>query len=243
MPSVSISSMLCLYMAFPIVSDVPAKRNGTIVMYTWKNNGDSVFFVPVSKVNTYVKCENGETYPVYVNREGKMEFYCLERNGYAGRTGQLKTSFFMKDSFSVEFANSLIKLGATELTLRELPSWDRDTAEIEEDEYIAALKEYIEDMLQENGRSGEYEMNIGEYEALNTNQVCLSAAVSGEEDSYYFRYMVIKSEKGNYYFWPAGFGLNSSLAECEAGRHYMNDLCIERTRQLARNRMKLHGRL
>lgn len=218
-------------------------QDGIIVMYTWKNNGDSVFFVPVSKVNTYVKCENGETYPVYVNREGEMEFYCLERNGYAGRTGQLKTSFFMKDSFSVEFANSLIKLGATELTLRELPAWDRDTAEIEEDEYIAALKEYIEDMLQENGRSGEYEMNIGEYEALNTNQVCLSAAVSGEEDSYYFRYMVIKSEKGNYYFWPAGFGLNSSLAECEAGRHYMNALCIERTRQLARNRMKLHGRL
>ncbi|MDE6739764.1 MAG: hypothetical protein K2K07_11800 [Lachnospiraceae bacterium] len=72
-------------MAFPIMSDVPAKSNGAIVMYTWKNNGDSVFFVPGSKVNTYVKCENGETYPVHVNREGEMEIYCLERNGYAGR--------------------------------------------------------------------------------------------------------------------------------------------------------------
>ncbi|MCM1223800.1 MAG: hypothetical protein NC548_56050 [Lachnospiraceae bacterium] len=212
-------------------------QDGPIVMYAWKNNGDSVFFVPVSKVNTYVKCENGETYPVYVNREGEMEFYCLERNGYAGRTGQLKTSFFMKDSFSVELANSLIKLGTTGLTLRELPAWDGAAAGIEEDGYIAALKGYIGDMLQENGQSGEYEMNIGEYEALNTNRVCLSAAVSGEKDSYYFRYMVVKSGKGNYYFWPAGFGLNSSLAECEAGRHYMNGLCIGRTKQLMRNRM------
>lgn len=212
-------------------------KNETIIMYAWKNNGDSVFFVPRSRVNTYVKCENGETYPVYVNREGKMEFYFLERNGYARRTGQLKTTFFMQDCFSVDHANSLIKLGATELTLRELPAWD--IAEIEEDEYIAALKEYIESMLQEKGQTGEYEMNIGEYEALNTNQVCLSAAVSGEEDSYYFRYMIIKSEKGNYYFWPAGFGLNSSLSECDARRHYMNAQCIERTKRLARSRIMI----
>ena len=80
-------------------------------------------------------------------------------------------------------------------------------------------------------------MNIGEYEVPYNNRVCLSAAVTGEEDSYYFRYLIVKSGKGNYYFWPAGFGLNGSLTECEAGRHYMNALCIERTKQLERCRI------
>ena len=112
-----------------------------------------------------------------------------------------------------------------------------DVPAIEEDEYVTALKEYIKNMLRQNGRSGEYEMNIGEYEAPYNNRVCLSAAVTGEEDSYYFRYLIVKSGKGNYYFWPAGFGLNGSLAECEAQRHYMNALCIERTRQLERCRI------
>ena len=116
--------------------------------------------------------------------------------------------------------------------LQELPSLN--VPAIEEDEYITALKEHIEGMLRQNGQSGEYEMNIGEYEAPFRNRVCLSAAVTGEEDSYYFRYLIIKSGEGNYYFWPAGFGLNGSLTECEAERHYMNALCIERTEQLER---------
>ena len=80
-------------------------------------------------------------------------------------------------------------------------------------------------------------MIIGEYEGIHINTVCLSAAVCGEEESYYFRYMIVKSEKGNYYFWPVGFGLNGSLEESEAQRHYMNALCIERTKQLDRNSM------
>lgn len=212
-------------------------QDKTIIMYAWKNNGDRVFFVPGSKVNTYVKCENGEIYPVYVNSEGKMEFYCLERNVYAGMEGQLKTTFFMKDCISADYAVDLMKLGETELTLQQLPTLD--VAEIEEDEYVTALKGHIEDMLCQSGRYGEYEMNIGEYEALDTNMVCLSAAVSGEEESYFFRYLLVKSEKGNYYFWSVGFGLNSSLKECEAQSHYMNALCIERTRRMMRNRIEI----
>lgn len=209
-----------------------------IIMYSWENNGDAVYFVPQSKVNTYVKCGNKENCPLYVNKDGKMEFYLLKRNGYAGVKGQMKTSFFMEECLSTKYAEAMIWLGESKLTLRELPSLD--VAKIEEDEYISALKEYIEDVLQQNGRGEVYEMSIGEYEALHTNKVCLSAAVCGEEESYYFRYMIVKSENGNFYFWPAGFGLDSSLSECEAGKHYMNALCIERTRQLSRTKILLN---
>ena len=213
-------------------------QDETIIMYRWKEGGgdNRVYFVPKSKVNTYLKFGDGEYYPVYVNKDEEMEFYYLERNVYAGGNGQLKTGYFIQDhgfsDLETQYSEAMICLGEAELSLQELPSLDVPV--IEEDEYITALKEYIEDMLRQNGRSGEYAMNIGEYEASFRNKVCLSAAVTGEEGSYYFRYLIVKSGKGNYYFWPAGFGLNGSLAECEAGRHYMNALCIERTEQLGR---------
>lgn len=205
-----------------------------IAMYSWNNNGDSVFFVPKSMANSRVTCENRENCPMYVDRDGEMEFYTLERNGYAKEAGQLKTTFFMEESLSADYAEHMIYLGEAKLTLRELSS--TDAANIEEDAYISAFKEYIGDLLRQNGRNGEYEINIGEYEALHENKVCLSAAVSGGEESWYFRYLVVKSGENNYDFWPAGFGLNGSLEECEAGKHYMNALCIERTKKLARNR-------
>lgn len=66
------------------------------------------------------------------------------------------------------------------------------------------------------------------YEALHSTRVSISAAVTGEED-YYFRYLIVRSPKGNYYFWPAGFGLDGSLEEFEAARHHMNRVCIDRT--------------
>lgn len=210
----------------------------TINMYAWNNNGETLFFVPESKVNAYVRFQNRVKCPVYVNKDGEMEFYFLKRNGYAEGKGQIKTTFFMKDSFSTEYAEDMVWLGEADFTLQKLSSLD--VAEIEEDEYIRALKEHIEDILQKNGRDGEYELNIGEYEALHSNKVCLSAAVCGEKESYYFRYMIVKSKNGNFYFWPAGFGLDSSLSECEAGKHYMNALCIERTRQLSRMNMMIN---
>lgn len=210
-------------------------QNETINMYAWNNNGESLFFVPEFKANTYVNCENRVKCPVCINKDGEMEFYVLKRNGYAGGKGQLKTTFFMEDSLSTEYAEDMVWLGEAEFTLQELPVLD--VAEIEEDEYISALKKYIEDVLRQNGRSGVYEVVIGEYEGLYTNKVCLSAAVCGDEESYYFRYMIVKSEKGSYYFWPIGFGLNDSLEESEAQEHYMNGRCIERTKQLDRHRI------
>ena len=61
------------------------------------------------------------------------------------------------------------------------------------------------------------------------------AAVSGDGgEEYYVRYLIVKSQQGKYYFWPAGFGLNGSLEECSAERHHMNAVCIERTKQLER---------
>ena len=221
-----------------MTGELRSLQNETIIMYRWKEGGghNIVYFVPKSKVNTYLQFGDGEYYPVYVNKDGEMEFFYLERNEYAGGNGQLKTGYFIQDhlfsDLETQYSEAMVCLGEAELTLQELPSLDVPV--IEEDEYITALKEYIEDMLRQNGKSGEYEMNIGEYEASFRNKVCLSAAVTGEEGSYYFRYLIIKSGKGNYYFWPAGFGLNGSLEECEAERHYMNALCIERTEQLGR---------
>ena len=212
-------------------------QDETIIMYTWKeDNAHRVYFVPKSRVNTCIKFGDGEYYPVYVNRDEEMEFFYLEQNDYTGENGQLGISFFIRDhrfsDLDTRYSEDMICLGEAELTLKELTLLD--VPAIEEDEYISALKEYIEDMLRQNGKSGKYEINIGEYEAPYNNRVCLSAAVTGEEGSYYFRYLITKSGKGNYYFRPAGFGLNGSLGECEAGRHYMNTLCIERTRQLER---------
>ncbi|MBQ6888401.1 MAG: hypothetical protein IJN54_12920 [Lachnospiraceae bacterium] len=65
-------------------------------------------------------------------------------------------------------------------------------------------------------------MYIGEYENTSTNKVCVLAAVVGEETEYYVRYLIVKSEKRNYYLLPIGFGRNGSLEECEADGHYMN---------------------
>lgn len=209
-------------------------QNETINMYAWNNNGESLFFVPESKANTYVNCENRVKCPVCIDKDGEMEFYVLKRNGYAGGKGQLKTTFFMEETIPAKCAGDMVWLGEAEFTLQELPVLD--VAEIEEDEYISALKEYIEDVLRQNGRGGVYEVVIGEYEGLYTNKVCLSAAVCGDEESYYLRYMIVKSEKGSYYFWPIGFGLNDSLEESEAQEHYMNGRCIERTKQLDRYR-------
>lgn len=62
---------------------------------------------------------------------------------------------------------------------------------------------------------------------------------AGEREEYYFRYLIVKSQTGKYYFWPTGFGLDGSLEECAAARHYMNRLCIERTKQLERSEFEI----
>lgn len=104
---------------------------------------------------------------------------------------------------------------------------------VEKDEFVTALEEHVKESLEQSGKEGDYKIYIGEYEALYPDKVCISAAVTGAE-KYYVRYLAVKTPKGNYYFWPVGFGLDGSLEECEAERHRMNKVCIENTQKLKR---------
>lgn len=115
-----------------------------------------------------------------------------------------------------------------DLSLLEVP-------EVKNDEYVQALEEHIKVVLEQDEKYGEYKVYIGEYEAMDESRVCLSTAVCGDSgEEYYFRYLIIRSQNGKYYFWPVGFGLDGSLEECSAGQHHMNAICIERTKQLGR---------
>lgn len=202
-----------------------------IIMYTWSNVGDTLFFIPKAMVNTVAYGADGVVYPLYVNKDGVVKFYCIERNPYANKTGQMKTTLIYDYNGLSEkgCTDYLTKIGEAQLNIREYSSLD--VLEIDEDEYVLALKNYVKELLLQYGRYGNYNIYVGEYEALHTNKVCLSAAVIGEEE-YYVRYLIVKSAKGNYYFWPVGFGLNASLNECENKSHQMNKLCIDRTKQL-----------
>lgn len=202
-----------------------------IIMYTWSDVGDTLFFIPKDMVNTVAYGVDGVEYPLYVNKDGVVKFYCIERNPYANKTGQLKTTLIYDYNGPSEkdCTDFLTKIGEAQLDIREYSSLD--VLEIEEDEYVSALENYVKDLLLQHGKYGNYYIYIGEYEALYTNKVCLSAAVVGEEE-YYVRYLIVKSAKGNYYFWPIGFGLDASLNECENKSHQMNKLCIDRTKQL-----------
>lgn len=204
-----------------------------ILMYTRNNTGDTIYFIPKSMTNTTIVGENGQEYRVYVNKDGNVKFYCLERNRYADKDGQLMTKLFTECYLSTEAVKDSVLVGEGKLQLLELSLLD--VPEVAEDEYVTATKEYIEDILKQNEKSGRYEMYIGEYEALFMNEVCLSVALLNEDEAYYFRYMIVKNGEENYYFWPVGFGLDGSLEECEADRHYMNKVCIERTKQLRRS--------
>ncbi len=201
-----------------------------VVMYTWKSEGGILFFIPLDATNTVLKGENNMEYPVYVNEKGNMVFYKTEINPYA-RMDWCKTTFIMKEEIPVHFVDRLLKLGEEKIEIRSF--LDLEVPKAGMDEYIQALQEYVEKQLRENGKKGKYIIYLGEYETVWTNKVCISAAVVGEKE-YYVRYLVVKYGEGNFHFWPMGFGLDGSLAECEAERHYMNGVCIERTKKLER---------
>ncbi len=209
----------------------------TIFMYVWPNDKNSVYFIPESKADKIMVTDDSREDSVSLNEDGLMEFYRLDGNIYAGKSAQLKTTLFMKDVIDHSYIDEFIMIGEGRLELQSFLTFS--VSEVEEDEYIIAFEEYIENLLKQNEKSGRYDMNIGEYESLHTNKVCLSAAVSNEEEEYYFRYLIVRSSQGNYYFWPVGFGLNGSLEECSADRHYMNALCIDRTKQLERSEIIL----
>ncbi len=214
-----------------------------IAIYVQPKIKNRLLFIPMDKVNTMVVGDDGREYPMYVNEEGYLEFYMLESNPYDVNNGQLEVNLFTtlvagRRWISNEVAEMLIKVGEETIEVQELPK--HEVPVVEEDEYISAMKRYVKDLLVQNGNSGRFEMYIGEYETTSTNKVCVSAAIVGEDTEYYVRYLIVKSEKGNYYFWPIGFGLNGSLEECEADRHYMNQLCIERTKQLGRSKIEIN---
>lgn len=203
-----------------------------IILYTWPDGGhDRLYFVPAEMVNRTVTGKSGEEYPLYINRNGQAEFYYAMGNPAAVREEHLQGTLCSTNTMYEGSAAELVMIGRgilkmDDLTLLEVPK-------VEEDEYVAALEEHIKGVLEQEGKPGEYKMYIGEYEALHSTRICISAAVTGAED-YYFRYLIVRSPKGNYYFWPAGFGLDGSLEECEAARHHMNRVCIDRTVELER---------
>lgn len=190
------------------------------------------------EVRMYV--EGGDRSSLYfapIGEDGKeKDYYMVMGNAYADQEGQLGVSIC--EPFNGN-RQSLKELGTTTIHIRELPSFS--VPAIKEDEYIRATEEYVKDLLVQGGKSGEYRMYIGEYTAgSDSNKACISAAVSGGEgEEYYVRYLIVKSQTGKYYFWPTGFGLNGSLEECAADRHYMNRLCIERTKLLGRSEYEI----
>ena len=169
----------------------------------------------------------------YFRKEEKEGYYEIRGSRDRGQEGQLETgliTFFEDKSDRYTYVRE--ELGRGKIEGRELTQLK--VKNIEEDEYVLAMEEYIREMLLKNGKKGEYEICYGEYEALRGDKVCLSAAVTGEEE-YYVRCLIEKYGEGKYHFWPVGFGLNGSLEECEAERHYMNKVCIERTKKLERH--------
>ncbi|MCM1426772.1 MAG: hypothetical protein NC118_09230 [Eubacterium sp.] len=214
-----------------LVGEVRGFEGKELIMYTDDNEKESLYFIPAERVNKIVACEDGREYPMYINKDGYAEFYQISGNPAAVKMEQLKTTLWTKIKIGRASFENLSMVGRKtlekyDLSLLEVPK-------VESDEYVEALEEHIREMLVQAGKHGEYKIYIGEYEAMDANRVCLSAAVCGEEE-YYVRYLMIRSQQGKYYYWPAGFGLNGSLEECEADRHYMNAACVDRTRQLER---------
>ena len=164
-------------------------------------------------------------------------YYRILRNKERQQEGQIETGLIRcweKETYMDGIGE---EIGRGRIEEKELPEWGVE--KIKEDEYTVEMEKYIKEKLKEGGEKGEYEICFGEYEALFRNKVCLSAAVTGEKE-YYIRCLIVKYGEGKYYFWPIGFGLDGSLEECESEKHYMNKVCIERTKQLNRHKREIH---
>ena len=205
-------------------------RGKEIIMYTEACDGDVLLFIPADRVNRVYE-EDGKQYPLYVNREGYVEFYCMGSNPYAAGRGDLKSTLCTTREYREDSVSGLSMIGRERLEIKELLSFGLPV--VEDNGYVEALEEHVGNLLEQNGERGKYKVYIGEYEVIYPARVCISAAVTGEKE-YYVRYLVVRSQHGTYYFWPAGFGLDRSLEECEAEKHYMNGVCIERTKRLGR---------
>lgn len=209
-----------------------------VIMYSWANTGDNLFFIPADRVNTFLKKEDGEICPVCVNEAGDMEFYKLEKQQFVDSSGQMDTSLITTDELAAYFIESFIRIGDTEkiviedLTKIEMPS-------VKEDRFVRAFTRQVKELLKQAKKEGIYTVRIGEYESVYSNQVCISAAVTGGQDAYYIRCLMVGYGDDQYYIWPVGFGIDGSLEECAGTKHSMNKTCIERTNQLKRTNIKI----
>lgn len=205
-----------------------------LIVYSWHNTGKTLFFIPEKMVNMAMTGKDGQEYPLYVNDKGEIELYMLEWNPYAEKKGQLGTTYVSHYTFGSGENNGveyLIKLGNIHVDLNKTPSVDPVEAD---DEYILALEEHVKELFKQNQKEGGFEIYLGEYEALHTNKVCVSAAVIGSEEEYYVRYLIVRSGAGKYDFWPVGFGADDSLEESKSTAHQMNKRCIEKIKYLNR---------
>lgn len=170
-----------------------------IIMYCWDHDAASMFyFLPESKANAVWHNKWGEECPVYINEKGYMEFYQISTNVYRNSPCHLQTTFPLLEELNTDYMEEdMKKMGEEVINFKDLSRIEMP--EIVEDEHIKALKEHVEDLLQQNGKTGKYEIQIGEYEVFYRDRVCISAAVIGEEE-YYVRYMIVKFGEDDYYF-------------------------------------------
>lgn len=209
-----------------------------IILYSWANAGDKLFFIPADHVNTILKKKDGEVCPVYVNKTGDMEFYKLEKKQFADRTGQMNTSLITIDNLATCYIEYFVRIGETEkISIEDLIKLE--IPPVKKDMFVRAFTQKIEELLKQAEKKGTYTVQIGEYESVYSNQVCISAAVIGKQDAYYIRYLIVAYGDDQYYFWPVGFGIDGSLEECASTKHGMNRTCIERTKQLNRTNIKI----
>ena len=116
-----------------------------------------------------------------------------------------------------------VMIGKETLKVQTLPLLD--VPKVEYDEYVEALESHVRDLL----ITLKTYVNFFIAYLIATYRCTIGNIISVIFDTlsiYYVRYLIIKSQQENYYFWPVGFGLNGSLEECSADRHYMNALFI-----------------
>lgn len=203
-----------------------------VAMYYWHNDPGLLYFVPLDKANHFIIDKEGNKHPVYVDKDGDMEFFAIEGTTYQSNPGQLPTSLVNYAYIPLDYGDGLVWLGEEKIPLKPLERMDLEP--IIEDDFTRGLKKEIGELLTQAKKTGTYDVYLGEYSISDSNKICISAAVVGNEEVWYFRFLMVRYGKDDYHFWPIGFGLNGNLEECEKNSHRMNAVCIERLIKLER---------
>lgn len=150
------------------VGEVRGLKDKELIIYT-DNSGEWLYFIPADKANEVFVCEDGREYPVYINEEGSAEFYSIRWNPAAVKKEQLKTTLWMIRSTDLKTSlEDYVMLGRKTLEIQDFSLLE--TPEVESDEYVEALEDYIGDLLAKAEKYGEYKVYIGEYEAMDANR-------------------------------------------------------------------------